>query len=609
MYFTDSYNCQECKNWLYRVNPFDNCDLSYPLRTAKNRRSGHLIFKYKNEIVANTSNSQNSPGSLRRDLSLIGLLFTAVGSIIGSGWLFGALFAAEEAGPASIFGWAIGGVLIIFIGLVYSELGTMFPVSGGVIRYPQISFGSFVSYSHGWMTWLAAASTTSIEVMAALQYAKNYFPWLQRLEQGVPVLTGTGLAVAIALLGVFSIVNVFGIRWFSKLNNALVWWKLAIISIVIIAFMVTVFNTEHFTNAEAGGFIPYGWEGVFSSIATAGIVFSFLGFRQGIELAGETKNPKRNVPIAIIGSVLITLIIYVLLQVAFIGAMPLDALKNGWVNIGTSFTGELNDVAAAFGPLAAIAGAIGLTWLGIILYLDAFISPADTALIYTTVTSRLSYAMGRNGNAPRTLAKVNQRGVPWVSVIVTFVAGCIFFLPFPGWQKLVGFVVSATVLSFGTGPLVLLAMRKQIPEHKRPFKLPMTHLLCFLAFLAANLIIYWSGWDIIWKMMIAQLIGYVILFIHETVNRGNTPKLELRSGWWVIVWLAGLTIVSYLGSYPKVSEGAGNLGVIGVGWGILVLAVFSILITWLAVSLRLPVDKVKIQLEDPTFKEELPGHA
>ncbi|HET7662420.1 MAG TPA: APC family permease, partial [Rhodanobacteraceae bacterium] len=448
---------------------------------------------------------------LKRDIGIVGLLFTAVGSIIGSGWLFGALNAAEIAGPGSILAWAIGGVMIIFIGLCYAELGTMFPVSGGVVRFPHFAFGSFASYTLGWITWLAAASTTAIEVLAALQYANNYLPWLQKLEDGVPVLTGPGFAVAIALLALFSLINVVGIRWFARLNNALVWWKLFIIILVVVAFLLTAYNGLNFSNATAGGFLPFGWPGVFSSIATAGIVFSYLGFRQGVELAGETRNPQRNVPIAIIGSVVITGIIYVALQVAFIGALPEGALANGWANIGTSFTGGLDHIAATFGPLAALATVMGLSWLAVLLYIDAFISPADTGLIYTTVTARLSYAMGRNGNAPKSLAKVNDRGVPWVSVIVTFFAGCIFLLPFPGWQKLVGFVTSATVLSFGSGPLALVAMRRQLPRQARPFRLPGVHVLAYLGFLSSNLIVYWSGWDIVWKLMIAVLIGYVVL--------------------------------------------------------------------------------------------------
>lgn len=555
----------------------------------------------------NSNNVKHSEDKrLRRDLGIIGLLFAAVGSIIGSGWLFGALTAAEIAGPASTIAWGIGGIMIIFIALSYAELGTMFPVSGGVVRFPHFAFGSFTSYTFGWITWIAAASTTSIEVMAALQYANNYIPWLQHLDKyGSPVLTGPGFAVAIGLMAVFSLVNVIGIRWFSKLNNVLVWWKLGIISLVIVAFLFTVFHGSHFTDASAGGFFSSGWQGVFSSIATAGIVFSYLGFRQGVELAGETSNPQRNVPIAIIGSVLLTAVLYIALQIAFIGALPLDALAQGWAHIGTTFTGTFNDVAATFGPLAAISGAIGLTWLAVLLYIDAFISPADTALIYTTVTSRISYAMGRNKNAPHSLSKVNQHGVPWVSVILTFIAGTIFFLPFPGWEKIVGFVTSATVLSFGSGPLALLAMREQLPDQERPFRLPYVKIVAFLGFLAANLVVYWSGWDTIWKLMIAVVIGYVVLIIHETVNKEKTPQLELRSGIWAIVWLIGLTIISWLGSYPALSKHAGNLGILGVGWDIIILALFSLFVAWLAVKYRLPVEKVEAHLNEPVVEEPM----
>ncbi|HET6527735.1 MAG TPA: APC family permease, partial [Balneolaceae bacterium] len=415
--------------------------------------------------------------------------------------------------------------------------------------------------------------------------------------------TTPGYAVAIALLALFTAVNFIGIRLFEKLNNALVWWKLAIIAVVIVVFFIVAFNGSHFDNPTTGGFFPFGWEGVFSAIATAGVVFSFLGFRQGVELAGETDNPSRNVPIAVIGSILITAILYVLLQVAFIGTLPVQAFAEGWANIGAHFAGELSDVAATFGPLAAIAGVMGLTWLAVLLYIDAFISPADTGLIYTTVTSRLSYAMGLNGNAPRSLAKVNDKGVPYISVFVTFLAATAFFFLFPGWEKIVGFVTAGTVLSFGSGPVALLAMRKQLPDHKRPFKLPLFKVLSYFGFVAANLIVYWSGWMDVWKLMIATIIGFAILIIHERANREHTPDLEIRSGLWIIVWLIGLTTISYLGSYPILSDAAGNIGLLGVGIDVAVIAVFDLFIVWLAVKSRLPADKVKAHLEEPI----LPG--
>ncbi|MGA8278992.1 MAG: APC family permease [Rhodanobacteraceae bacterium] len=541
---------------------------------------------------------------LKRHVGVVGLLFTAVGSIIGSGWLFGALSAAQQAGPASILSWLIGAVMILFIGLTYAELGTMFPVSGGVVRFPHFAFGSFASYTTGWITWLACASTAPIEVEAAMQYATNYVPWLQHMDDGVPVLTAPGYLVAAGMMLLFSLINMIGIRWFARLNNALVWWKIAIIVLVVVAFLTADFHADHFSYAAHGGFMPFGWHGVFSSIATAGIIFSYLGFRQGVELAGETDNPARNVPIAILGSLGLCAIIYIGLQVAFIGALPPEALANGWANIGTTFTGGLDDKAIAFGPLATLATTLGLTWLALLLYVDAFVSPADTGLIYTTVTTRLSYAMGRNGNAPTVLAKVNDRGVPWVSVILAFIVGLIFFLPFPGWQKLVGFVTSATVLSFGSGPLVLMALRKELPDRTRPFRLPGGVIIPYFAFLSSNLIVYWSGWDVEWKLSLAVVLGLAVFALHELLRGRHTPRMDFRAGFWVIPWLGGLALISWLGAYPAQSVGAGNLGLFELATSIPIVAVFSALVMWLAYAWRLSTARVEEHLREPWVDPE-----
>ncbi len=536
---------------------------------------------------------------LKRHLGLIGLLFTAVGSIIGSGWLFGAMYASEQAGPAAIFSWIFGGIMILFIGLCYSELGTMFPLSGGVIRYPHFTHGSFASYTLGWVTWIAVASVAPVEVEAALQYAANYLPFLETLKDGVAVLTTAGFFIACALMLLFCIINTLGIRWFARINNALVWWKLGIIALVIIAFLSSAhFDGSHLTDTKFGGFAPLGWHGVFSAIATAGVVFSYFGFRQGVELAGETSNPQRNVPIAIIGSLLICGVLYVLLQIAFIGILPDSALASGWSHIGTALQGGLDNRALQFGPLAALAIPIGLSWLAILLYIDAFFSPGDTGLIYTTLTARMSYAMARNGNAPKALGKVNERGVPWVSVILSFFVCCVFFLPFPGWQKLIALVTAATVLSFGSGPVVMMALRRELPDHKRPFRLGGGWIIPFLAFLSSNLIVIWSGWGIIWKLMLVVVLGLILFAIQEIGWGKHTPEVELRPGMWVIVWLAGLTLISWLSRYPEPSAHAGNLGALGLVGVTLVTAIFSALILWLAHATRLRGDAVKDHLND-----------
>lgn len=528
--------------------------------------------------------------AMRRDIGVVGLLFASVGSIIGSGWLFGALTASQLAGPAAIISWSVAAVMILLIALVFAELGTMFPLSGAVVRFPHIAFGTFASFTTGWILWVAVATTAPIEVEGALQYATKYAPFTKEHQvsgETVHTLTGLGYLVAVLGLAFFVLVNYFGVRWFARLNNIAVWWKLAIITVVIIAFFVTSFHSSNFSSH---GFATDGAHGIFTAIATGGIVFSYLGFRQGIELAGESRNPKRNVPIAVIGSVLICGVLYILLQIAFIGSVrPSDlAHSHGWTTL---------DFANDFGPLAAIATLIGLGWLATLLYVDAVISPADTGLIYTTVTARVSYAMGRNGNAPRPVARTTERGVPLISLFIAFAVGLVVLLPFPSWQQLVGFVTSATVLSFGAGMPTLAALRRELPDAERTFKVPFGDVIPFLAFYSSNLIVYWAGWDVDWKLFVAILFGFVLLAVFKASGAGSLRQMDWRSGaTWVLPWLAGLALISYLGSYPD--PGKGNRGVIGFGWGFVVIAALSALIYALAVMVRLPKQRIEQQIRE-----------
>lgn len=510
---------------------------------------------------------------LRRDVGRIGLLFTSVGSIIGSGWLFSAFDAAQIVGPASILSWLLGGLIAIIVGLSFSELGVMFPLSGGVARYPQYAFGPFAGFTTGWTIWLSSVATVPIEVLASVQYATPYLPWLMTGPADQQVLSGGGLAVSIGLAAVFSLINVLGVKAFVRFNNVVVWWKIAIIVVVAVTFLVTAFHADHFTSAATGGFAPFGYDKVFAALPAAGIVFSFLGFRQGIEFGGETANPRRNVPLAVIGSVVITAIIYVVLQVSFIGALPPSTLAKGWAHL------QYDNVA---GPLAGLALLLGITWLAVVLYADAIISPADTGLIYAGTASRLGYAMSRNGNAPAVLAKLNTRGIPWVSVLVMFVVGSLFLLPFPSWNKLVGFIVSGTVLSFGPGPITVAALRRSLPDQERKFRLPGKDVLPFLAFVCGNLIIYWTGWTTNWKLFAAVLLGYVLLAAFRLARRGTgLPALRLRSSWWMLPWQGGLCLLSWIGHY----DGGLDLMVFGVGE--LVVLVFSVAIYVLAVRCRM----------------------
>jgi amino acid transporter len=527
--------------------------------------------------TATSDRSTESGPPLRRDVGLIGLLFASVGSIIGSGWLFGAMNASILAGPAAMISWAIGAVMILLIALTFAELGTIFPVSGGVVRFPHVAFGSFSSYLSGWILWVACGTVAPIEVEGALQYATKYADFTSKhIVGGEPVytLTTLGYVAAVILMAVFVLINYFGVAWFAKVNAVLVWWKLAIITLVVITFVLTQFHTSNF---HSQGFMPYGWSSVFTAIATSGIVFSYLGFRQGIELAGETSNPHKYVPIAVIGSVVLTGVIYIGLQVAFIGALDPKDFSGGWDKLAFS-----ND----FGPLAAISSALGLGWLAALLYADAIVSPADTGLIYTTVTSRVSYAMARNGNAPKQLGRASERGVPVIGLGVAFVLGLIVFLPFPSWQQLVGFITSATVLSFAAGPLVVAALRRTVPDLKRPFRVPGGDVVPLLAFASSNLIVVWSTWTINWKLFVTVLLGLVLYAVLHVIGH-DLPPLELRAGSWMVLWLGGLAVLSFL---------AGDLdgsATLGFGVSSLLTIAFSVVVFYYAISVRLDPEQTE----------------
>ncbi|MCY4177363.1 MAG: amino acid permease, partial [Endozoicomonadaceae bacterium] len=129
---------------------------------------------------------------LRKDISSLGLLMTSLSAMLGSGWLFGALYGAQIAGPASVFSWLIGGFLLIIIGLNYAELSTALPLTGGISRHTHITYGSFVSFTVTWLAWLSCVAVAPTEAQAILEYSAHYLPWKVYSSIENHVLTGSG---------------------------------------------------------------------------------------------------------------------------------------------------------------------------------------------------------------------------------------------------------------------------------------------------------------------------------------------------------------------------------------------------------------------------------
>jgi amino acid transporter len=528
---------------------------------------------------------------LHREVGRVGLLFVCLGSVIGSGWLFGGLYAAQIAGPAAIISWVLGAIVMLILALVHAELGGMYPVAGGSARYPHFAFGSLAGYTSGWIVWVGAVTVAPIEVLAALQYLTHYFPWLTTTSGGVTLLTPIGIVISVILMAVFTVINLLGVASLAKSNNVIMIWKIAIPVLAVIVLMILSFHTTNFFHPSHGGFAPFGIAGVLSAIATGGIIFSYQGFEQAIQFGGESRDPSRNIPFAVIGSMLAGAVLYIALQVAFLGALSPENLAKGWDEI--TFPGLA-------GPFAGLATAVGATWLATLLYIDAAISPAGTGLIYVSSSSRLTFAMGRNHYIPRQFGFLSERGVPLVSIIFAFLIGCIMFLPFPGWQELVGFIVSATVLGYAVVPLAFGALRRQEPDHPRPFSLPGGEATAVIAFIVANLVIYWTGWEIYWKLFVAIIFGFVLLGIGHLVNPSEmAPSFDWRGGSWLLPYLVGMGVISYIGA-----SDFGGLGIIPFGWDALVVAAFSVAIYYYAMSVRLTPEEVRRHVADAKQESE-----
>jgi amino acid transporter len=338
---------------------------------------------------------------------------------------------------------------------------------------------------------------------------------------------------------------------------------------------IKAFHGSNF--GASGGFMPYGIHGVFAATAAGAVIFALLGFEQAIQFGGESANPQRDLPRAVIYSMIIGAVIYILLQVMFIAALPHGSLAHGWAKL--SFT---NDA----GPFAAVASLAALGWLATILYIDALISPGGTGLIYTSSTARVSYGLSKNGYVPSRFERTNGQGVPWVSLGAAFVASLIFFLPFPSWQNLVELITAASVLMYAGAPLSFGVFRLHHNERPRAYRLPLGEFWSPVAFFIANVLIFWAGWVTVWKLGLAILIGWVLIgttFVFRLNPR--TPalnKLDWKSAMWLPVYLLGLGIITWQGTY------GGGTGHLHLGYDFLVLAAFSLIIYYWARAVALP---------------------
>jgi len=517
------------------------------------------------------------PVGLKRSVGFYGLMFVSLGSIIGSGWLLGALNAAQVAGPASILSWVLAACMLSLLALTYAELGATYPVAGAAARFPYYSHGPIAGFMSGWASWLQAVFIAPIEVLAAITYVNSvgwvnqHFNMINKAGDSAGLLNGTGLVVALVLMVLFTAMNLAGAKFLSDSNVIVVIWKtvVPVLAIAVVAYLQ--FKPANFK--AGGGFMPFGFHGVFAAL-TGGVVFALQGFEQAVQLAGEARDPKRDLSRAVLTAMAIGAVLYALLQVVMIGGLEPGNITQGWAKpLGTD--------PSDYGAWYTLALAVGAGWLAKVLIVDAVISPAGTGVVYVATTARLSYALCEEREMPSALATTNDKGVPVVSIIVAAVVGSLAFGPFKSWSALVSVVTAATAIMYSFAPVSLAALHKADGDRPRPYRVPMPRLLVPAAFCSANLIIYWGGFETTWKLACAMGVG-LVLFAVGAWRSGTGAQHTIRNAFWIGPWFGGQVLIGWLGRY-----GNGSRNLLPNWVDIVVVIVFALAIFYWAVSLTL----------------------
>lgn len=476
---------------------------------------------------------------LRRELGFWSLAAAGVGSVIGSGWLFSAMYASQEAGPAALIAWVIAGALMLMIALVFAELGMVRPESGGLVRYPLYSNGRLAASIIGWAMWLSYVANPPSEASAVVQYASSW--WGGVYDTSTGDLTTLGTAVAVLLMAVFVVINYFGVKWFATSNNVVTVVKLAIPTITVVLLLASGFGANDKAggishNISAHGFAPYGLSAAFSAIASGGLIFAYTGFRNVIELSGEARNPHRDIPRAMVVTIGFSIVLYLGLQVGYLGGLPASELaKAGWHGVNLD------------SPFADLAKMLGFTWLSWLLIADSSISPSGSGIVYTAANARNVFGLAKNGFFPHAVMRVSERtGVPVVALLVNFVLGAGTIILLPSWHSIVEVLSALAALTFSIGSVSLLVFRR-VGLGDDTSRLRGMAVIAPVAFVVASLVILWQDWSTLWKTVIALVVGlvwFVVSFI-----RGERDPGDLAGGIWLVAYIAFVYLVAAIGSY------------------------------------------------------------
>jgi amino acid transporter len=441
--------------------------------------------------------------------------------MIGSGWLFSSYYAAKIAGPAAYVAWILTSGIILILGLCLSEIACNYPKRGLMARLLVISHNKEFAFVCTIATWLGLTAVIATEAEGSIQYLSSLSETIRPyvFDVGLQQLTHLGMLFTILMVIIFGLLNFWGIRMMSHSNVVLTIAKVCIPIITAISIIVASFHSANFSLAHNATTMPYGFSSIFLAMIGAGMVYSFNGFQNIVSFSSEAKNPKRDIPIAMALSVIITLLVYLTLQTAFIGSLSPDMLLNGWNKL--NFTS----------PFVQITMMLNLNLISIILYVDAVASPSGTGLIYTGSTTRMLTGMSQDKQMSKFFNKMSKYNFSRRSLVATILLAIAFLLLFRSWASLVSFLSLFYVISYMSIPICLGKLRKHGVVGS--FKVPLEKIISPLLFVFLSMLFIVSGYP---------YTTYVTCFVFISFVFYVFLQYSLHGGLWRIVRSAGLML-------------------------------------------------------------------
>jgi APA family basic amino acid/polyamine antiporter len=447
---------------------------------------------------------------LKRALGATNLTTLGIGAIIGTGiFVLTGTVAAQNAGPAVVLSFVLAGVASIFAALCYSEFASLVPMAGSAYTYGYVTLGELFAWIIGWdliLEYALGAVTVSIGwsgyVVSFLRDIGIHIPAELSAARGTLITMADGTQVtaifnlpAVIIIAVVTFLLVVGIRESATVNNVIVFVKVAVVLLFIFgaAHAINPANWHPFMPQSTGVRGQFGWSGVMQG---AGIVFfAYIGFDAVSTAAQEAKNPQRDMPIGIIGSLLICTVLYILVSGIATGVMSYRNL-------------DVPD------PIAVAADHVGLGWMSSLIKLGAIAGLSSVILVMLLGQSRIFWTMADDGLLPPFVSRVHPRfRTPWITSILTGIAVAIVSAIFTVREA--GSLVSiGTLLAFVIVSIGVLVLRIREPEVPRSFKTPAVWIVAPLGALSALYLMIslpWKTWE---RLIVWFVIGMFVYFFY-----------------------------------------------------------------------------------------------